>query len=95
MKDLYQVFLIHFCWVSLHYTSAHLYTKYCTPWSVIGAAFSPVMTMTPHCQAFRWCIVQGASSINSMWMTMGTWTIAKFAAYQMAVESEKKEDKNK
>ena len=89
MKDLYQVFLIHFSWMSLHYTSAHLYIRYCTPWGVIGAAFSPVMTMTPQCQAFRWCIVQGALSINSMWMTLGTWVIAKIAAYQMIVKTEK------
>ena len=93
MKDIYQVFLIHFFWVSFHYTSTHLYTKYCTPWSLVGVAFSSVMTMTPHCQAFRWCINQGASSINSMWMTLGTWAMGKFAAYQMAVKSKMEEEK--
>tara|TARA_X000000368_G_C22962788_1_gene681751 strand:+ start:939 stop:1109 length:171 start_codon:yes stop_codon:yes gene_type:complete len=44
---------------------------------MMGVAFSPVMTMTPHCQAMRWCIVQGASSINSMWLSLGTWMAAK------------------
>ena len=83
MNEMYQVILIHFGWVSLHYTSAHMYTRYCTPLSLVGVAFSPVMTMTPHCQALRWCILHGASSINSMWMTIGTWAIAKLAAYQV------------
>lgn len=87
--------MIHFGWVSLHYTAAHLYTRYCTPWSVMGVAFSPVMTMTPHCQACRWCIVQGASSINSMWMTLGTWTVAKFAAYRIYKDEARDEYKER
>lgn len=77
MKDLCQIIMIHFCWVSIHYTAAHLYTKFCCPWTVVGVAFSSVMTMTPHCQAMRWCIFQGASSISSMWLSLGTWMAAK------------------
>lgn len=83
--DLQQIVVIHLCWISLHYASAHLYAKYCTPWSVLGVAISPVMAMAPHCQAMRWCIVQGASSINSMWVTLGTYLLAKAAAYNIHI----------
>jgi len=77
IKNVYQVVLIHFCWVSIHYMAAHLYTRLCCPLTVFGVALSPVMTMTPHCQAIRWCIFQGALSINSMWITLGTWVASK------------------
>ena len=50
----------------------------------MGVAFSQVMTMTPHCQALRWSIVHGASSINAMWVTLGTWAITKVATYRFS-----------
>jgi hypothetical protein len=83
ITDIYSFVVIHICWVTVHYISAHLYARHCTPWSVAGIAFSPVMTMAPHCQSLRWCIVQGATSINSMWITLGTWCVSKLAYVSM------------
>ena len=83
MKYFYQIFLIHIFWVSLHFMSAHLYTKYCTPWSIFGVAISSLVTMTPHCEALRWCIMEGASAINSIWITLGTWFLAKATTYKI------------
>jgi hypothetical protein len=56
-----------------HYMAAHLYTRFCTPWTWFGFVTSPFMTMSPHCTALRWCISNGATHINNLWISMGAW----------------------
>jgi hypothetical protein len=37
------------------------------------------MVAAPHCSAFRWCIINGANNISTMWVVFGTWLASKFA----------------
>ena len=64
---------IYFVWILLHYFASHLYIRLCVPGSIIGFVVSPFLTTTPHCQALRWVIYNGANMINNMWFILGSW----------------------
>lgn len=68
---------IYLMWIVLHYLSAHLYVAWCTPMTIIGFLLSPFIVPAPHCQAFRWVIVNGSNSITTMWFTFGAWVAKK------------------
>ena len=65
-------------WISIHFAAAHLYVKYCTPYTVFGFIVSPLINSAPHCIAFRWCISYGSTTITTMWVVVGTWLASKF-----------------
>jgi hypothetical protein len=65
-------------WISIHFAAAHLYIKYCTPYTVFGFIVSPLINSAPHCVAFRWCISYGSTTITTMWVVVGTWLASKF-----------------
>jgi len=65
-------------WISIHFAAAHLYVKYCTPYTVFGFIVSPLINSAPHCAAFRWCISYGSTTITTMWVVIGTWLVSKF-----------------
>jgi hypothetical protein len=67
------VFLL---WIFLHFFASYLYTKLCVPTTLFGLIMSPFLTSTPHCQALRWIIYNGANFINNMWIVVGTWLCA-------------------
>ncbi len=54
-----------------------MYTNYCVEGSITGFLLSPLMTMSPHCQALRWVIYNGGYSINMMWFILGNWLLTK------------------
>ncbi len=60
-------------WIFIHYVSSHLYTTYCTPSTWYGFVFSPFLSITPYCIAFRWVIHEGGNIIYTMWASLGTW----------------------
>jgi len=64
---------IYLLWIFLHYSSAHLYIKFCVPNTIIGFIMSPFMIMTPHCQGLRWIVYNAANIINNMWIVIGAW----------------------
>jgi len=68
---------IYIVWIVLHYISAHLYVSWCTPLTIIGFLLSPFIVPAPHCQAFRWVIVNGSNTITLMWCSFGTWLAKK------------------
>jgi hypothetical protein len=68
---------IYLVWIVLHYISSHLYVTWCTPLTIGGFLLSPFVVPAPHCQAFRWVIVNGSNSITTMWVTLGTWIAKK------------------
>ena len=74
--------IMYLMWISIHYTSSHLYTNYCTPMSITGYVLSPFLVNTPPCQGLRWGIVHGAEAINSMWLLLGTWFASKLMIRQ-------------
>ena len=68
---------IYVVWIVLHYVCSHLYVSWCTPLTVVGFLLSPFVVPAPHCQAFRWVIVNGSNSITTMWFAVGTWIAKK------------------
>jgi len=80
-RNLFQEFWtlggIYIIWIFIHYISAHCYVYWCTPASIGGVISTPFLVMMPHCQAMRWCIVSGADAINTMWIVIGSWGVAK------------------
>lgn len=65
-------------WITLHFTSVHLYAEYCVPFTWYGFLVSPFMAASPHCKAMRWFITQGGIQIETMWMLLGTWVACQF-----------------
>lgn len=63
---------IYIVWICIHYFSAHLYTYYCVPNTLVGFFMSPFMMVTPHCQGLRWVIFSAPSIINNMWLCIGS-----------------------
>ena len=76
-KPLVELCGIYVMWIILHYVCTHLYVSWCTPLTIIGFLLSPFIVPAPHCQAFRWVIVNGSNSITTMWCTLGAWIAKK------------------
>jgi hypothetical protein len=64
---------IYLLWIILHFFASHLYVKLCVPNTIIGFLMSPFMTATPHCQSLRWIVYNAASTVNNMWLILGSW----------------------
>lgn len=73
VKTAWKIVGIYIIWILIHYFASHLYVKYCTHYSIIGFITSPLLIASPHCLGLRWCISQGASTITTMWIVIGTW----------------------
>lgn len=67
---------IYVIWTSIHYISAHLYVKFCTPFTFMGFVAAPFIVASPHCSGLRWCIQEGSRILTSMWVVMGSWFIS-------------------
>lgn len=74
---------IYIIWMFIHFFSAHLYTKYCTSYTLFGFITAPILVATPHCTGLRWCIVRGADTIISMWIVLGTWAATKIGGFNI------------
>ena len=72
---------IYIIWMIIHYTSAHLYAAYCTPYTFMGFLATPLLVLSPHCTALRWCIIRGADTITTMWIAIGTSIAARLGGY--------------
>ena len=70
-----RVMTVYFMWILLHYISSHLYTIWCTPWSLSGFILSTILVPSPHCEGLRWAIYYGATKINTMWILLGGYII--------------------
>lgn len=73
----FKISIVYFIWIVMHYTASHMYTKLCVPETWYGFFISPFLTSTPHCQGLRWIVYNGANTINSMWVLIGTWLCSK------------------
>jgi len=76
IKQVWKVCGIYLVWTILHFGASQLYTKFCTPLTLIGFISSPFLVTSPHCQAFKWCINNGSDALSSMWIVFGTWIIS-------------------
>lgn len=68
---------VYFFWIGIHYLSAHLYTHFCTPKTVLGFLLSPLLVPSPQCKAIRWLLFNGSNVIDNMWLLLGTWVCSK------------------
>jgi hypothetical protein len=64
---------IYGIWIGLHYGATHLYATSCNNWSITGFLASPIMNSTPYCKGLNWIIRTGSDTIDTMWVTVGTW----------------------
>ena len=67
--------MLYLFWTSMHYVSVHIYTEYCAHWSWYGFITSPFYTMNPFCKGLNWFIYESSSSINHLFITLGTFLI--------------------
>ena len=77
LTNLFSLSKIYLLWILIHYLAAYAYPIFCAPPTLIGFISSPFLASSPHCEAIRWCMTQGAINIKSMWIVLGTWFIAK------------------
>ena len=76
-KKVLDLTYIYMIWILLHYTSSHIYVKLCTHNSIKGFILSPFLANSLHCNTLRWVMNNGADSINSMWVVLGTYISTK------------------
>jgi len=67
---------IYISWVAIHYAASHAYVYFCASPTMVGFIQSLFVVPAPHCQALRWAIYNGGSSIQSMWILFGMWIIS-------------------
>tara|TARA_Y100000992_G_scaffold280934_1_gene228346 strand:- start:1013 stop:1309 length:297 start_codon:yes stop_codon:yes gene_type:complete len=64
---------IYGVWIFVHYGAAHLYASTCNRFTVVGFFSSPILSTTPYCKSLNWLITKGSETIDTMWITIGTW----------------------
>ena len=67
--------IVYLMWIALHYAAVYFYHEYCVPTTWTGLLLSPFMAIAPHCKAFRWIISTGGSTIETMWVVLGLWSV--------------------
>ena len=70
-----KVCLLYLTYVVIHYLTPYLYIQLCVPRTMLGFFLSPMMVPTPHCKAIRWMFTYTSTSIDGMWILLGTWLI--------------------
>lgn len=78
---------VYLVWIALHFFASQFYIQLCVPKTIYGFLISPFLIATPHCQALRWIVYNGANAINNMWIVMGTWFCSQFMFYTGANHS--------
>ena len=82
LNNIKSIILFYFSWIFIHYTCAHLYIYYCTPTTWYGIFISPFLSITPHCNAFRWVIYEAGNVLYGMWAAIGSWSVANLLTYK-------------
>jgi hypothetical protein len=73
----YHASKLYLLWIILHYFSANLYVRLCTPNTLVGFLSSPFVIASPQCRALRWVMFNGALTIDNMWFVLGLWLCTK------------------
>ena len=74
--------LFYSSWICIHYTCSQLYIYYCVPSNFLGIFISPIVSMTPHCTAFRWVIYEAGNIFYGMWIALGAWIVVNILTYK-------------
>ena len=75
--DMWSIGKIYLLWVFIHFVSANLYSYHCTHLSFYGLLSTPFLVVAPHCTALNWTINWTHGAIKNMWLTLGSWLVAK------------------
>ena len=75
--DMWSIGKIYLLWVFVHFVSANLYAYHCTNLSFYGLLTTPFLVVAPHCTALNWTINWTHGAIKNMWLTLGSWLVAK------------------
>ena len=68
---------IYLFWVVIHMFSVNIYCYFCAHLSLYGLFISPFVVVAPHCKALSWLMTNSITSINNMWLTLGTWLVTR------------------
>ena len=79
---------VYVIWIAVHYLSAHMYTWWCVPPTVVGFVLAPFLVPAPHCTALRWAITTGGQQIIAMWALIGTWLFNLIMNYTVKDKNE-------
>ncbi len=74
-KLLVNTMTLYLSWIFIHYISSHLYSTYCTNYSLWGFLSSPIIVTTPICRGLSWIIYTGSDKIFNMWNIFGTFML--------------------
>jgi len=67
----------YLAWIGVHTAAANAYTYFCAPSTLSSVFLTPFVTPAPHCRGLLWAVNTGASGIEAMWVSLGTWLGAK------------------
>ena len=67
--------LVYLLLLCTYYTSAHVFTQYCTPLGFWGFLQTPFLIETVQCRALNWIFTYSHAYIQSLWILMSTYTI--------------------
>ena len=74
-KLLFNTLSFYLGWICIHYVSSHLYSYYCTNYSLWGFLSSPIIATTPICRGLSWIIYTGCDKIFNMWNFTGVYLL--------------------
>lgn len=77
MLELWNLTKIYLFWIFVHIMSVNLYCYCCAYPSLYGFLISPFIAVAPHCRALSWLMTNSITSINNMWLTLGTWCVTR------------------
>ena len=70
--DIYKPIMVYISWMSLHYIAAHLYSEYCTNWSIYGFIMTPFNAVNPLCKGLNWFIYESSTTISNIFLVIST-----------------------
>ena len=61
--------------VVIHYIASNIYPSICTPLTIIGFIMTPLMIVSPYCEALRWVVYYTGTLIRNMWLWLAGYLI--------------------
>lgn len=69
---IFEHFGMYLFWIILNFLTINIYPLLCAPPSMMGFLMSPLMVLTPQCQAAIWVINTSNMILKNMWILLGT-----------------------
>lgn len=85
---LFRNILLYSSWITIHFATAHLYARVCTPVTIVGFLTSPFMAASPHCVALRWVLSKSGDTICVMWMVIGNAILLQIDGFSHSITTD-------